>query len=204
MTGLILAGGAGRQMGGVDKGLQPFKGQPLVAWSVRRLAPQVGEILLSANQNLDRYAGFGLRIVPDQLENLAGPLAGLHSGLAAARGEMVATVPCDCPFFPTDLVTRLAVPLRDERVDASFARTGQRTHPVFCIVRRRLLPALKDFLEAGGRKVEAWFGTLNAQAVAFDDDAGAFVNLNTLEELRAAESAADPAERSGIQGLPEG
>jgi molybdopterin-guanine dinucleotide biosynthesis protein A len=193
VSGLILAGGAGRRMGGVDKGLQLFRGEPLVAWSVRRLAPQVGEILLNVNQNLDRYAAFGLRIVPDRIGNQAGPLAGLHSGLAAAGGEMVAAVPCDCPFFPSDLVSRLLVPLRDQQCDVAFVRTGERTHPVFCVARRRLLSGLEAFLAAGGRKVETWFSTLNAAAVSFDGEADAFVNLNTLEDLQAAESGPDPA-----------
>jgi molybdenum cofactor guanylyltransferase len=190
-------------MGGVDKGLQLFRGEPLVSWSVRRLAPQVGEILLSTNQNLDAYAGFGLRIVPDRIGNRAGPLAGLHSGLATAAAEMLAMVPCDCPFFPHDLVVRLLNPLRDRDVDLSYVRTAARMHPVFCVARRRLQPDLEAYLEAGGRKVETWFSTLNAVSVDFSDEADAFLNLNTLEDLQTAETAPDPAGTPRVQGFGE-
>ena len=187
MTGVILAGGLGRRMGGVDKGLQLLNGRPMAARVLARLAPQVDEVLINANQNLERYALLGCRVVPDQLGGFAGPLAGLHCGLSEARNDFVATVPCDSPFLPEDLVARLAAPLQDARVDLAVARTGTQPHPVFCLARRRLLPHLSAFLQSGGRKIDAWYATLKVVEVAFDDEA-AFSNINTAEELRSAET----------------
>ncbi len=188
MTGVILAGGLGRRMGGVDKGLQLLNGRPMAARVLARLAPQVQEVLINANQNLERYALLGCRVVPDQLGGYAGPLAGLHCGLSESRHELVATVPCDSPFLPEDLVARLAVPLQDESVDLTVAKTGTQPHPVFCLARRRLLPHLSAFLQCGGRKIDAWYATLKVVEVAFDDEAAAFSNINTTEELRSAEA----------------
>jgi len=189
VTGVILAGGLGRRMGGVDKGLQLLNGRPMAARVLARLAPQVDEVLINANQNLERYALLGCQVVADQLGGYAGPLAGLHCGLSESRHELVATVPCDSPFLPEDLVARLAVPLQDESVDLAVARTGTQPHPVFCLARRRLLPHLSAFLQSGGRKIDAWYATLKVVEVAFDDEAAAFSNINTAEELRSAESA---------------
>ena len=116
VTGIILAGGQGRRMGGVDKGLQPLKGRPMAAWAIERLAPQVDEILLNANQNLEAYARLGYRVVPDSLGGFAGPLAGLHAGLQAASQPLVVTVPCDSPFLPLDLVARLKEKLSQHEI----------------------------------------------------------------------------------------
>jgi len=183
VTGLILAGGRGTRMGGVDKGLQMLRGRPLVAWSLERLAPQVGEILINANRNLARYARFGVRVVPDVVEGHVGPLAGLHRGLMEASGEWVATVPCDAPSFPEDLVARLSVALDAPGVDLAFVRTGTRSQPVFCLARTRLLPQLTAYIEEGGRKVEAWFATIRAAAVDFGAEAD-FSNVNSPDDLR--------------------
>jgi len=189
VTGVILAGGLGRRMGGVDKGLQLLNGRPMAARVLARLAPQVDEVLINANQNLERYALLGCRVVPDRLGGYAGPLAGLHCGLSEARHDLVATVPCDSPFLPEDLVARLAAPLQDETVDLAVAKTGTQPHPVFCLARRRLLHHLSAFLQSGGRKIDAWYATLKVVEVAFDGEAVAFSNINTAEELRSAETA---------------
>ena len=187
MTGIVLAGGLGRRMGNVDKGLQLLEGRPLVGWVLQRLVAQVGEVLINANRNREVYAGFGHRVIEDRIGGFAGPLAGLHSGLSEARHALVISVPCDTPFLPEDLVARMRAPLDDERVDLSVARTGTQSHPVICLARKRLLPHLTAYLEGGGRKVDAWYSTLSVAEVAFDEQATAFRNLNTLEELRAAE-----------------
>jgi molybdopterin-guanine dinucleotide biosynthesis protein A len=184
---VILAGGSGRRMGGADKGLLPFHGRPMIEWVLERLAPQVGEVLINANQNLDRYAVYGYRVVPDEVEGSAGPLAGLHRGMKEALSPLIATVPCDSPFLPLDLVQRLARPVSSDQAQLSVARTGTRAHPVFCVARRDLLPHLERFLAEGGRKFDAWYSSLRTVEVAFDDQPEAFENLNTLEELRAAE-----------------
>ncbi len=185
VTGVILAGGQGRRMGNVDKGLQLLDGRPLVGWVLQRLAPQVGEVLINANRNHDAYGALGHRVIADRIGGFAGPLSGLHAALAEAANEWVVTVPCDTPFLPQDLVARLSTPLQDEQVDLSVARTSERVHPVICLARKRLVPHLAQFLESGGRKVDAWQKSLRAVDVLFGDE-NAFRNVNTPEELRAA------------------
>jgi len=184
VSGIVLAGGQGRRMGGVDKGLQPLRGKPMVAWVIERLAPQVGEILVNANQNQDAYAKFGHRVVPDAIGGFAGPLAGLHAGLTAASHRLAVTVPCDSPFLPLDLVARLGQALGDH--DLAVAKTGDQPHPVFSLARRAVLDHLAQFLSAGGRKIDAWYATLKVVEVSFDDEADTFRNINTREELKDA------------------
>ena len=187
ITGVILAGGRGRRMGSVDKGLQLFKGRKLIEWVIQRLQPQVAEILINSNQNQERYARFGYKVITDLVPDFAGPLAGFHSALSTATTDLVLTVPCDSPFLPEDLADRLIPALRAPSVDIAVARTGARAHPVFCLLRRSLLPHLSRYLEQGGRKIDAWYADLNVVEVAFDDQPDAFANFNTLAELNAAE-----------------
>lgn len=186
VTGLILAGGLGRRMGGRDKGLQHFRGKPMVAWSIERLAPQVDALLVNANQNLEHYEAFGYPVVPDRIAGFAGPLAGLHTGLLACETPLLVTAPCDSPFFPEDLVARLRTALDAVGADLAVAKTGDQPHPVFSLVRREVLDGLSAFLEAGGRKVDAWYAALKVAKVPFPDER-AFANINTLEELNLLE-----------------
>lgn len=183
ITGVILAGGLGRRMGGVDKGLQLLNGRPLVQHVVERLAPQVDELLINANQNTECYAVFGHRIVPDQIPDFAGPLAGLHAALATASHALVATAPCDSPFLPADLIFRLFSALTASNADLAVARTFDQPHPVFCLCRRAVLPHLTDFLASGERKFGRWYATLKVVEVPFNDEAEAFENINTRAEL---------------------
>jgi molybdopterin-guanine dinucleotide biosynthesis protein A len=182
-TGLVLAGGQGRRMGSVDKGLVDFAGMPMVAHVIARLAPQVGALVINANQNAARYAAFGYPVVADAIGGFAGPLAGLHAGLRAATTSHVVTSPCDSPFLPVDLASRLATALAAANADLAVARTGDQPHPVFALVDRRVLPHLEQFLQGGGRKIDAWYATLDVCEVAFDDEADAFRNINTRQEL---------------------
>ena len=184
VTGIVLAGGQGRRMGGVDKGLQLLHGKPMVAAVLARLAPQVDEILINANQNLEAYARFGCRVVPDTVGGFAGPLAGLHAGMSEASHPLVLTVPCDSPFLPLDLFSRLEKELKQN--DLAVARTGDQPHPVFALVRKTVKKNLEDFLSRGGRKIDAWYGSLKVIEVPFDDEADAFRNINTREELDSA------------------
>lgn len=186
VTGVVLAGGQGRRMGGVDKGLVPFRGAPMAAHAIARLAPQVGTIVVNANQNADAYAALGPRVVPDAVGGFAGPLAGLHAALAVATTPFVATVPCDSPFLPADLVERLAAALERASADVAVARTFDQPHPVFALARTSVRPHLEAFLAAGGRKIDAWYATLAVVEVRFDDEADAFRNINTRDELAAA------------------
>lgn len=183
ITGIVLAGGMGRRMGGVDKGLVPFRGRPLVAHVLARLAPQVDELLVNANRETASYAAFGYPVLADAIGGFAGPLAGLQAGMHAAAHELVVTVPCDSPFLPDDLVARLATALQRETADLAVAKTGAQAHPVFCLARTALLPHLTQYLAAGGRKIDAWYATLKVVEVPFDDEADAFANINTREEL---------------------
>ncbi len=172
-------------MGGVDKGLKPLNGKPMVEWAIERFAPQVDEVLINANQNVETYAAFGYRVIPDAISGFAGPLAGLHRGLTEAAHGLVATVPCDSPFLPHDLVARLLAALERERADLAVARTGDQPHPVFCLCRKTVLESLTAFLESGGRKIDTWYSALKVVEVAFDDEPDAFSNINTEAELRA-------------------
>jgi molybdopterin-guanine dinucleotide biosynthesis protein A len=186
ITGIVLAGGLGRRMGGVDKGLVTLAGKALVAHVIERLAPQVGAIVVNANQNAERYAAFGYPVIPDAVGGFAGPLAGLHAGLTVATTRYAVTVPCDSPYLPDDLVARLADALERDSAHLAVAKTFDQPHPVFALVRRDVLPHLATFLEGGGRKIDAWYKTLIVVEVAFDDRADAFRNINTPDELAAA------------------
>src|SRR3954469_563218 len=145
ISGIILAGGLGRRRGAGDKGLQPLRGKPMVQHVIERLAPQVAEILINANQNAATYGKFGHQVVADDITGFAGPLAGLHAGMKAARHPLVVTVPCDSPFLPADLVSRLSSALKDNQL--AVARTGDQPHPVFCLLKKDLLASLEAYLQ---------------------------------------------------------
>jgi len=195
ITGLILAGGRGSRMGHLDKGLQAFRGKALAAHALERLSPQVHRLAINANRHENDYAalgaGFDAPIWPDLLPDFPGPLAGLHSGLTHCPGDYLAAVPCDSPLLPVDLVARLAAGLEQDNADAAFAVTGRdgqrQRHPVFCLLKKTLLPALTQFLQDDGRKMERWFAGIRTAEVHFDDET-AFCNINTLQELRQLES----------------
>lgn len=193
ITGVVLAGGQGRRMGGVDKGLTLLQGRPFIEWVLARFSPQVDEVLINANQNLEQYARFGYRVIPDQIAGFAGPLAGLHRGLAEAQHELVATVPCDSPFLPDDLVERLHKELTAAKAQLAVAKTFTQAHPVFCLCRRDVLGHLSEFLNSGGRKIDAWYATLKVVEVPFDAQAEAFSNINTRNELSEFETDAQPS-----------
>lgn len=188
ITALILAGGRGSRMGSVDKGLQLFKGMPMVAHVLERISPQVDEVIINANRSIDQYAAFGHRVVPDTIDGFAGPLAGLHVGLMQATTPLLVTAPCDSPFLPLDLVTRLHNAMELGNVDLAVAKTYDQVHPVFCLVKRDLEPHLREFLASGQRKIDKWYATLRVVEVQFDDQESAFTNINTEVELRELES----------------
>lgn len=191
ITGLVLAGGRGSRMGNVDKGLQPFRGEPMVRHVLTRLAPQVGPLLINANRNLDAYAAFGVPVHPDRLPDFAGPLAGLQTGLSHCTTAYLVTAPCDSPFLPDELVARLGDALEAASADLAVAVTGggamRQAHPVFCLAKASLLPHLDRYLAGGGRKIDSWYASLAVAEVRFDDET-AFRNINTREELRQHES----------------
>jgi len=198
ITGLILAGGRGSRMGGVDKGLQSFNGVPLALHTLMRLSPQVGQAMVNANRNLAAYESFGAPVWPDsdRLGDYAGPLAGFMTGLAHCETPYLLTVPCDTPLFPADLVARMADAMAREQADVAVAAAreedGQlRPQPVFCLMDVQLLDSLTRFTQAGGRKIDAWTAQHATVIVPFDqpgDDAQAFFNANTLAELHQLEA----------------
>ncbi|HEV2611485.1 MAG TPA: molybdenum cofactor guanylyltransferase MobA [Noviherbaspirillum sp.] len=188
ITGLILAGGRGSRMGNVDKGLQTFRGAPMVLHVIMRLSPQTGSLMINANQNLGPYEGFGLPVWPDQLTGFEGPLAGLQTGLTHCDTEYLVTAPCDSPFLPKDLVERLADAIdgHDLAVAVTEEAGRRQPHPVFCLMKSSLLSNLSLYLQGGGRKIDTWYRSLDFVEVLFEDES-AFRNINTLEELRRFE-----------------
>ena len=197
ITGLVLAGGRGSRMGGVDKGLQNFHGMPLALHTLMRLGPQVGELMVNANRNLSAYEAFGAPVWPDVLADYAGPLAGFLTGLERCETPLLVTVPCDTPLFPTDLVERLAQAMeaQDAQIAMAAAREedGQlRAQPVFSLIRVELMESLVAFTHGGGRKIDAWTAQHKTVLVPFDapgDEPRAFFNANTLAELHQLEQA---------------
>jgi molybdenum cofactor guanylyltransferase len=204
ITGLILAGGRGSRMGGVDKGLQNFNGMPLALHALTRLqmGGGVGTILINANRNLSAYESFGAAVWPDGLADYAGPLAGFLTGLERCETPYLVTVPCDTPLLPLDLVPRLAQALDEQDADIAMVgapevdQHGQskvRPQPVFCMMRVGLLESLVQFTQDGGRKIDAWTALHKTVVVPFDtpaDDPQAFANANTLADLRQLEAPA--------------
>ena len=199
VTALILAGGRGSRMGGIDKGLQNFRGLPLALQTLMRLQLQSlppQEVLINANRNLAAYESLGAAVWPDTLDGFAGPLAGFLTGLERCETPLLLTVPCDTPLFPLDLIERLHAALIEQNADLAMAAAreedGQvRPQPVFCLLRIELLDSLVAFTQKGGRKIDAWTGQHRCAIVPFDqpqDAPEAFFNANTLEELQKLES----------------
>jgi len=187
VTGVILAGGRGSRMGGVDKGLQNHRGMPLAMHALMRLQPQVGAMLINANRNLGAYEALGAPVYPDSTPDFAGPLAGVLVGLEQCQTPWMVTVPCDTPAFPLDLVEHLARTADEQQADIAYAVTvepdgREQAHPVFCLLRSDLMESLVAFMHGGGRKIDAWFAQHKAVGVRFPE-AQAFFNANTPHEL---------------------
>ncbi|AQW32182.1 molybdenum cofactor guanylyltransferase MobA (plasmid) [Ralstonia syzygii subsp. celebesensis] len=192
ITGLILAGGRGSRMGGVDKGLQVFNGAPMAMHTLMRLSPQVGHMLINANRNLAAYESFGVPVVVDSVPDFAGPLAGVLAGLEQCQTPYLLTAPCDSPFVPIDLAAKLSQALVEAGARIALPVTlepdenGQprrQVQPVFCLLDATLADDLTAYLQQGGRKIDAWTARHPSVEVVFDD-AAAFANINTLAELR--------------------
>lgn len=188
ITAVILAGGLGRRMGGVDKGLQLIHGQPMVQQVLNRLQPQVGKMLINANRHLDDYKGFGVPICSDSISGYAGPLAGIHAALLHTDTPYLVSVPCDSPLLPNDLVSRLSAAMSEHNADAVVAVTGdgeqRQRHPVFLMLKSDVRSSLEHYLNSGGRKVDDWLTTLHCVDVPFENEA-AFTNVNTPEDIQA-------------------
>ncbi|MGH8490962.1 MAG: molybdenum cofactor guanylyltransferase MobA [Gammaproteobacteria bacterium] len=187
ITGLILAGGRAQRMGGQDKGLLPLAGQPLVAHVIAALAPQVCDIIINANRNAEAYSSQGYRVFADAVGGYCGPLAGIESGLGLAATPYLLCVPCDSPFLHVALGQRLYAALTEADAEIAVAHDGEWMQPVFALFTRGLRSPLSRFLASGGRKIDRWYAQHRLAIADFSDTPEAFVNLNTPEELAAAE-----------------
>ena len=182
VAAVILAGGQGRRMGGADKGLVEYQGRPLIEWALEALAPQVGEIVISANRNLDRYAAYGRRVLPDTLPDFPGPLAGVLAALEAVTADWLLVVPCDSPHLPADLALRLLGAAHVENVPLAVAADEARVHHSCFIVHTDQREQLATYLARGERAVRHWQAGLSSTTVRFD--AAGFANFNQPRDLQ--------------------
>ena len=193
ITGLILAGGRAQRMGGIDKGLIPFHQKPLIETTILRLKTQVGPILINANRNITKYAVYGYPVIMDETPDFSGPLAGFLMGLKNCKTPYLLTTPCDSPLFPEDLAAKLASELEQANLDLVYASSKEAdgkvwAQPVFCLMRANLQDSLISFLDKGDLKIDRWFKELKSGTVIFDN-AQAFANANTPEELQSLEAS---------------
>ena len=200
VTGVILAGGRATRMGGVDKGLVPVMGRPMVAGVIDALRPQVGPLIVNANRNLEDYAALGWAVVGDGDEAFRGPLAGMASGLAAAGTDWVMTVPCDAPLVAADLAARLYRAAFEADRPVSVAHDGERLQPVFALIRRTLAPSLAGYLDGGGRRIDRWFERCGYAAADCRDVAASFANVNTPDDVDRLERRLGRDVQSSSQG----
>ena len=182
LTGIILAGGQGRRMGGQDKGLVQLDGRPLYQHVLERLRPQVDIVMINANRNIDRYQLSGCRVVQDVFEDYPGPLAGIYSGLREIEGEWAVFSACDTPAIPLNFVERLMQQRGD--APAVWVRSQTRDHPTLALIHRDLGTPLGEYLQAGERRLMQFLRDQGGHAVLLDDDESLFLNVNTPDDLR--------------------
>jgi molybdopterin-guanine dinucleotide biosynthesis protein A len=189
ITGVVLAGGRGRRMGGVDKGLLAYKGRPLVAYALDALRQAAANLLINANRNHEAYGRFGVPVIADRSDSFDGPLAGILRAMEAAQTDYVLTVPCDSPLMGGDLLGRLYARMQEEGAEVCAAHDGKRMHPVFLIAKRSLAPDLERYLASGQRTVETWLTSHKLSLADFSDHPEWFANINTQGELAKLQSA---------------
>lgn len=174
-------------MAGQDKGLVPLAKRPLIAWVLERLAPQVGEVLISANRNLDAYAELGYPVIPDRQPDYNGPMAGICAAGRQAKGDWLLIVPCDAPFLPLDLADRLLDAAQRNGTRLARAADAEHTHYTTLLLHRGLLPDIAAHLADGRLKLRVWQARHNPATVIFTDEPDAFLNINTPDDLAQAE-----------------
>jgi molybdenum cofactor guanylyltransferase len=179
ITAVILAGGQGRRMGGQDKGLIEFDGQPLVAILIDRLEPQISNIMINANRNRERYLAFGYPVVSDQLDDYQGPLAGFACAMNAVDTDFILTLPCDGPLLASDYVTRFITSQVQTGAPICVADDGERLQPVHALIRIDLLSSLNAYLNSGDRKIDRWYAMHDFAHTDFSDCVDMFRNINT-------------------------
>lgn len=188
VSGVVLAGGLARRMQRQDKGLLPFKGQPLISYAVAAMHPLVDELLISANRNQDSYQTFGYKVISDDNDDFEGPLAGILSAMQTAKHPVLLVAPCDSPLIKTGQLQRLLSALNDE-FDIAVAYDGERLHPVFAALKTRLKADLQQYLKSGERKLQTWFQRHSLVKVDFSDTPEIFANINTPEQLKGLEQS---------------
>lgn len=192
ITGIILAGGRARRMNGQDKGLVQLNMKPMIEYVLSAIKPQVGSIIINANRNQTIYEDYGFPVVADQIDGYCGPLAGMASGLQAAKTPFVVTAPCDSPLIPDNLVKKLYSILQHEDAEICTAHANGRLQPVFTLMKTELLPSMLEFLNNGERKIDKWFEKHRLAIADFSDQPDTFINVNSAEELKELELKLEP------------
>ncbi len=182
VTGVILAGGKARRMGGRDKGLVKINNKSMVSFVIDVLKPQVSDILINANRNTEEYKKLGYEVISDKLEDYQGPLAGIATAMACAKTDYIVTCPCDGPLLSRNLVSRLAIAISDNDVEIAVAHDGKRMQPVYALLNRNLLTSLLEYLNNGERKIDRWYSQHHYKEVDFSDNSDCFININTPED----------------------
>ncbi|MHC8440932.1 MAG: molybdenum cofactor guanylyltransferase MobA [Candidatus Eutrophobiaceae bacterium] len=188
ITAVVLAGGKGRRLSGADKGLVKLAGRPLIDYILDALKPQCAAYLINANRNLATYAEWGYPVVPDAMQGFEGPLAGMATAMQKATTPLLLCVPCDSPFLCPDLAVRLHECLESAGKHIAVAHDGKRLQPVFCLLRRCLLPQLQAWLAAGNRKLDTWYAEVSYAQANFSDQPDMFINLNRPEDVSLAQA----------------
>lgn len=183
ISAIVLAGGEGRRVGGQDKGLLIWRGQPLIEQVIARVAPQVDQLIISANRNRERYAALGYPVIADTAEHTQGPLAGIEACAPYCDGDLTLIVGCDNPCLPTNMAERLLATLCERECPASFVDDSERLHYLCCLVRTDKLASAGEQLRAGRRSVQDWLARLNAKPTLFSEDREAFCNINQLSQF---------------------
>jgi molybdenum cofactor guanylyltransferase len=187
-TGVILAGGQARRMGGQDKGLIELNGSPMIQYVLDAIVPQVNKVIINANRNSDIYSHYGYEVIGDEFEGFFGPLAGMASSMRKVTTSFMLTAPCDSPFVPDDLAKRLYIQMAKKDADISVAHDGERIQPVFVLLKTSLLDSMLDFLNKGERKIDKWFEQHKLAVTDFSDKPDTFININNRDELSMIES----------------
>ncbi len=183
LTGLVLSGGRGRRMGGMDKGLVPYQGRALVLYALDALRAHTDRILVNANRNIGAYQDLGYPVVSDPDPDFRGPLSGVLAGMRAASGGWMLTVPCDMPKVTGEILLRLLDARECEDVALLIAHDGERLQPLLMLASTDLEASLEDYLNSGGRRVDQWVKTIPHRRVDLSDSRSALVNFNDFDAL---------------------